>query len=64
MAKSSWQLCLDLWDQIYIFQFALVLKVQIRVRSLPPSMKETELLYKREPTYLTSVNSLDLPLHT
>lgn len=29
MAKSSWQLCLDLWDQIYIFQFALVLKVQI-----------------------------------
>lgn len=29
MAKSSWQLCLDLWDQIYFFQFALVLKVQI-----------------------------------
>lgn len=29
MAKSSWQLCLDLWDQIYIFQFAIVLKVQI-----------------------------------
>lgn len=37
MAKS-WQLRLDLWDQIYIFQFALVSKVQIRVRSLTPSM--------------------------
>lgn len=62
MAKSSWQLCLDLWDQIYISQFALVLKVQIRVRSLTPSMKELELLHTGEPTHLTFVNSPDLPL--
>ena len=60
MAESSWQLCLDLWDQIYVFQFALVLKVQIRVRSLTHSVKEPGFLRTRESTYFTFVISPEL----
>lgn len=60
MAKSSWQLCLDLWDQIYISQFALVLKVQIRVASLTPS---TGIIAYKRTNNLTLVNAPDLPLN-